>query len=207
MFLLWNAQTQKNSASGGRNRRNNKHITENKLVKVVLTSRGRKNMSNRKFIQVYRKRLPVRLKLATSSDLLIISKETWEKIGKPKMEKNYHEACDVSCAKLERESITNCNISFRGKIGKVKDFEFIGGDWLQFLTYGMNLLIQVCQSVKFANKNIGILKKKMKQKYQDLLTGELGICTKAKKLKCILCRKTRNNDGVPAECGYWYCSC
>ena len=47
---------------------------------------------------------------------------------------------------------------------------------LQFFDLWDESINSICQSVKFADKNIGILKKKMKQKCQDLFTGELGIC-------------------------------
>ena len=57
----------------------------------------------------------------------------------------------------------------------------------------------------------------MKQRYQDLFTKELRVCSKAKaslhvrdktkKSKCMLCKKTRHKGRVLAKCKHCYCSC
>ena len=102
---------------------------------------------------------------------MIISKENWKKIGASKMEKNYCEACGASGSKLKTEGIINSNVSFRGKTSKVKAY-IVQGLSLNLLELAYNFLglweesiNSICQSVKFAYMNIGILKKKIKQKY------------------------------------------
>ena len=51
-------------------------------------------------------RKPVSLKLDSHSDLMIISKKKkLEKIGAPKMEKNYREACGASSSKRKIEGV------------------------------------------------------------------------------------------------------
>ena len=54
------------------------------------------------------------------------------------------------------------------------------GDWIQFFDLWDESINSICQSVKFGDENFKILKKKMKQMYQDLFTVELRECPKAK---------------------------
>ena len=64
--------------------------------------------------KVYMNRIPVKLQLAQTT---IVSKETWKKIGTPKMKKNYCKAHGASGWKLKTKGVINCNVCFGGKTG------------------------------------------------------------------------------------------
>ena len=102
----------------GRNKKNNQPITKKESVNVLLASRGRK-IRQTKFVHM--NRIPVKLRSDTDSDLKRIS-NVEKKIGALKTEKNYREACGVSGSKLKIGDLINCDVSFRGKTGKLKAY-------------------------------------------------------------------------------------
>ena len=117
-----------------RNRRNNKHITENESVKVELASRRRKYRSNRKFVQVYKQNTcKTKIWYWFKHNNF---KRNLEKIGAHKRDKNYRKASSVSGSKLKIEGVINSDISFWGKTGEVKAY-IVQGLSLNLLVGGL----------------------------------------------------------------------
>ncbi len=95
--------------------------------------------SRRKYISLGLNKIPVRFQFDTASDITLISRNTWTKIGKPDLLKTKHVAQSASGNDIRLTGELNCSVSFRDKqfTGTCyvtdADLNLIGLDWIEEL--------------------------------------------------------------------------
>ena len=132
--------------------------------------------SRRKYISVGLNKIPVRFQFDTASDITLISRNTWTKIGKPDLLKTKHVAQSASGNDIRLTGELNCSVSFRDKqftgtwYVTDADLNLIGLDWIEEL----DLFIIPLKSVfnTFSLKSVQDIEKyftqTLKSKFSDV---------------------------------------
>ena len=142
--------------------------------------------SCRKYISVGLNEIPVRFQFDTASDITLISRNTWTKIGKPDLLKTKHVAQSASGIDIRLTGELNCSVSFRDKqfTGTCyvtdADLNLIGLDWIEELDRFTVPLKSVFNT--FPLKSVKDTEKYFTQtlKFSDIFREDLGCCTKIK---------------------------
>ena len=134
----------------------------------------------------------MRLQIDTASDITIISKENWLKLGCPEVIATEHLARNACGEALPLSSKLQCQISFNGTtintscyISDIPQLNILGIDWIDALKLFDELINTICSSVNVVQSN-GITSNqiqnyvtRLKEQYSEIFDGSLGLCTKA----------------------------
>jgi hypothetical protein len=94
---------------------NKKYDHKDNTKRVGLILNVNNVQSNRKFVNVEINSMPVVLQIDTASDITIISKDTWERIGKPELSPSTQTATDASANIIKFHGEFNCEIELNSK--------------------------------------------------------------------------------------------
>ena len=144
--------------------------------------------SCRKYISVGLNEIPVHFQFDTASDITLISRNTWTKIGKPDLLKTKHVAQSASGNDIRLTSELNCSVSFRDKqfTGTCyvadADLNLIGLDWIEELDLYTIPLKSVFNtfSLKSVQETEKCFTLTLKSMFSDVYQEDLGCCTKIK---------------------------
>ena len=141
-----------------------------------------------KYISVGLNEIPVHFQFDTASDITLISRNTWTKIGKPDLLKTKHVAQSASGNDILLTGELNCSVSFRDKqfTGTCyvidADLNLIGLERVEEL----DLFIVPLKSVfnTFSHKSVQDTEKyftqMFKSKFSDVFREDLGCCKEIK---------------------------
>lgn len=139
--------------------------------------------SNRKFVKVSINGKNVSLQLDTGADVTVISKQTWEQIGKPKMHKTNHIIKCATKRKLELLGEINCEISCNGLrkpgicyVTEVQNLNLLGIDWIDKFALGDLPINLICNKIETEDDKVI----EIRQKFKTVFQNKLGLCNKMK---------------------------
>ncbi|XP_058820892.1 uncharacterized protein K02A2.6-like [Topomyia yanbarensis] len=160
--------------------RNKKHPGSyaTKSVSLVINTVDKR----RRFVTVMLNGVNVRLQLDTGSDISIISKRLWEKIGKPPTVPANEQAATASGDRLQFLFKFSCDISFNGKqhTGQFyvveKPLYLLGIDLMDAFDLWSLPISTYCNNVTVPS----VTMQSLKSAYPRVFRSELGLCTKTK---------------------------
>ncbi|XP_058816915.1 uncharacterized protein K02A2.6-like [Topomyia yanbarensis] len=160
--------------------RNKKHpgSCATKSVSLVINTVDKR----RSFVTVMLNVVNVRLQLDTGSDISIISKRLWEKIGKPLTVPANEQAATASGDCLQFLFKFSCDISFNGKqhTGQFyiveKPLYLLGIDLMDAFDLWSLPISTYCNNVTVPSVTL----QSLKSAYPTVFRNELGLCTKTK---------------------------
>lgn len=138
-------------------------------------------VSKRKYVTVKINGVPVKLQLDTASDITIISRSVWERIGEPTLVPTHQPARSASGQQLKLLAEFECDMSFyestmSGKcfMSAVSDLNLLGIDWIEKFNLWNVPINAVCNSISSEAHTLQELKKSFPEVFKD----ELGLCNK-----------------------------
>jgi hypothetical protein len=171
------------------NTRNRQQYRKNFQSKSLFASFKVDFESRRQYLTVSINSIPVRLQLDTASDVTLISKSTWELLGKPVLSPTNHQAHSASGNTLKLTGELNCVVSFKDistpAICYLTDFSnlnLLGLDWIDKLNLMHVPLSTVCNNVQLETNSDTIkhFTNTIKTTFCDVFQSGLGCCTKVK---------------------------
>ena len=142
-----------------------------------------------KYIIVLINKRPVKFQFDTTSDITLISRSTWELLGKPTLKDTTHVACSASGNKIQLTGELIFDVSFKEKrnsdvcfITDSSNLNLLGLDFIEKLDLfkvPLNSIFNTCQVNSAADTDkhfMSILKAKFNNVFQE----GLGCCTKVK---------------------------
>lgn len=107
--------------------------------------------SKRKYVNLLVNEKPIRLQLDTASDITLISKNTWRKLGCPRIRPTEHVARNASGDIVKLTGEVTCNVQFKGHkftdvcyLTNRHDLDLLGLDWIEKIDVLNSLLNEVC---------------------------------------------------------------
>ena len=107
--------------------------------------------SKRKYVNLLVNEKPIRLQLDTASDITLISKNTWRKLGCPRIRPTEHVARNASGDIVKLTGEVTCNVQFKGHkftdvcyLTNRHDLDLLGLDWIEKIDVLNGLLNEVC---------------------------------------------------------------
>ncbi|XP_058837817.1 uncharacterized protein K02A2.6-like [Topomyia yanbarensis] len=160
--------------------RNKKHPGSyaTKSVSLVINTVDKR----RRFVTVMLNGVNVRLQLDTGSDISIISKRLWEKIGKPPTVPANEQAATASGDRLQFLFNFSCDISFNDKQHTCqfyvveKPLYLLGIDLMDAFDLWSLPISTYCNNVTVPSVTL----QSLKSAYPRVFRNELGLCTKTK---------------------------
>ncbi|CAH8589626.1 unnamed protein product [Dicrocoelium dendriticum] len=161
-------------------------------TKVVLAAFRTEFAGKRKYLTVKVNGIPVTLQLDTASDITIISRSTWRKLGRPAFKRTTLTAQNASGEPLRLDGEIECEVSFkelqlRGTIYLVSctDVNLLGIDWIEKLNLFNVPLNRVCAERNVTVHHTAIptppgqsISEQLQTKYACVFQSELGHCKK-----------------------------
>ncbi|CAH8609833.1 unnamed protein product [Dicrocoelium dendriticum] len=161
-------------------------------AKIILAAFRTELARKRKYVSVKVNGVPIMLQLDTASDITIISRSVWKRLGKPAFKRTTLTAKNASGGSLRLDGEIECEVSFnglnlRGTIYLVtsSDVNLLGIDWIEKLH-----LLDVPLSHICSENNVAVLRtavsnqpgqsiaELLQSKYACVFQSELGHCTK-----------------------------
>ncbi|XP_062713126.1 uncharacterized protein K02A2.6-like [Aedes albopictus] len=159
-------------------RRSNDKQFSTKTVVSVNSVQGK-----RRFVWVKLNNIPVRLQLDTASDITIVSKEVWERIGKPVAVPTLQNAKTASGEDLRLEFEFLCEVSLNESVstGHIyvsnNPLNLLGIDFIDKLDLWSLPMDKFCNLV---NGDVPVDAGSLQKVYPELFSPTLGLCTKTK---------------------------
>ncbi|CAH8603980.1 unnamed protein product [Schistosoma rodhaini] len=107
--------------------------------------------SKRKYVNLLVNEKPIRLQLDTASDITLISKNTWRKLGCPRIRPTEHVARNASGDIVKLTGEVTCNVQFKEHkftdvcyLTNRHDLDLLGLDWIEKIDVLNSLLNEVC---------------------------------------------------------------
>lgn len=145
--------------------------------------------SRRQYITLTINDIPVRLQLDTASDITLITRSTWESIGKPLVCSTNHQAHSASGNTLQLTGEVTCDVTFRNVhfegtcyLTNLPNLNLLGLDWMFKLNILTVPLTSVCNTLQLTpNEDISKhFSNHILSKFPSLFQSDLGCCTKVK---------------------------
>nr|CAH8866294.1 unnamed protein product [Trichobilharzia regenti] len=179
---------QKNSSV--RNRSSRFKPKQSPRVQTVFTTSKVEFASKRKYITLDINGKRIRLQLDTASDITVISRTTWRKLGCPQILPTEHVAKNVSGDILKLVGEINCQVQFGEHhfngvcyVTNYHDLDLLGLDWLDKLHIFNVPLNSVCSNVSSSPHNVvpgdvsdQSLLQRRRQKHASVFQDKLGCC-------------------------------
>ena len=163
-----------------------KKLKENKFKNTVNATTEKTSTTKRKFVDVVIENRKIKFQLDTGSDLTIINKASWERIGSPMLTTSKKIARGVTGEKLKFLGECYVNVTFLEKKMKLKTFvmdrsqNLFGTGWMESFDLWQIPINTFCNSVKGSSTSVDKLKKELKMKFPEIFSEGLGTCLKAK---------------------------
>lgn len=132
---------------------------------------------------------PIKFQFDTASDITLISRTTWESLGKPPLKDTTHVACSASGNKIRLNGELICDVSFKDKhfsgvcyITDSSNLNLLGLDFIEELDLfkvPLNTIFNTFQ-VNSAADTEKHFKSMLKAKFNNVFQEGLGCCTKVK---------------------------
>ncbi|XP_018396947.1 PREDICTED: uncharacterized protein K02A2.6-like [Cyphomyrmex costatus] len=142
------------------------------------------NASQRKFVSPNINGARVRLQIDSASDITIISKDNWERLGKPTLKPCTIQPGSASGHSLRLWGSFQCTMSFIDKTETGTCYvstrlNLLGIDWIEQLGLWNVPLASVCNAITI-DSSADDITSKAKSKFPQLFADGLGLCTKTK---------------------------
>ncbi|CAH8856144.1 unnamed protein product [Trichobilharzia szidati] len=199
---------QKNSSVKNRSR----HFKpkQSPRIQTIFTTSKVNFASKRKYITLRINGKSIRLQLDTASDITLISRTTWRKLGCPQILPTEHVAKNASGDILELVGEINCQVQFGENqfngvcyVTNYHDLNLLGLDWLDKLHIFNLPLNSVCSNVSSSPNNVvpghvsdQSLLQRLRQKHASVFQDKLGCC----KFTKVLMQKRRGREQQKKFC-------
>lgn len=139
--------------------------------------------AERKFVQTSINGAKIRLQVDTASDLTIISKSSWEKLGKPHLTTVSTQPGSASGHPVNIWGFFECQMALNGRVSTgtcsvSSRLDLLGIDWITKLGLWDVPLSSICNAIN-VQQSSG-LAKEAEKKFPQLFSPGLGRCTKTK---------------------------
>ncbi|XP_037036075.1 uncharacterized protein K02A2.6-like [Bradysia coprophila] len=170
-----------------KNQSPNKGTSSSKQCKPIFTVSKVDHTAKRKYIVVLINGCPIRLQVDTASDVTIISRENYKKLGHPSAIHCTELAQTASGAPLSLEIEFECKILFNDVdttgicyVSDAPDLNVIGNDWLDLFGLFDIPLNSVCNQIMKTSdsSNQHEFMENFRQTFSSVFDSTLGTCTK-----------------------------
>lgn len=162
---------------------------KNKTNKVQINQID--TVTRRKFITICMSGVPVKMQYDTASDITIVSRDTWLKIGQPKLSPTTCTAVTASQSAMRIPAEFECSVKFQDKlitticyITTVENCNLLGLDVMdKFRLHELpisSICNQVQQTSKITGKYQNDIQTEIKLRFPKLFSENLGLYTKSK---------------------------
>jgi hypothetical protein len=152
---------------------------------VYIVNHIAQHFSKRKFVPTFINGVSTKLQLDTASDITVISKQTWNNLGKPEIQKPTIQAINASGKPLGLFGEFQCEVSINGKtcqgrcfVTTAPDLNLLGIDWIDQFGLWSVPIDSICNQVQA--KSVDKLAREFQAKHTDVFKDSLGHCKKTK---------------------------
>lgn len=161
------------------------HPRKAKSRGVYIVNHIAQHSSKRKYVPTFINGVATKLQLDTASDITVISKQTWNYLGKPTIKKPSIEAMNASGKPLPLMGEFQCEVSINGKSGQGRCFvttaanlNLLGIDWIELFELWSVPIDSICNQVQA--KPVEQHVREFRAKHADVFNDSLGHCKKMK---------------------------
>ena len=136
---------------------------------------------NRKFVTVKINGIFIRLQIDSASDITIISRKTWIRLGEPQLQSTQQAARGASGDTLALLGQFRCTMTFQNTeqsgscyVTGVENLDLFGIDWITRFKLWDLPINAICSAVRTPAGNI----KDVQSLFPDIFDDQLGLCTK-----------------------------
>ena len=140
---------------------------------------------NRKFIAVNINNKPIQLQFDTASDITVISRNLWERIGRPHATATDFTANSASGNEMRITYEFDCDVTFNGNtergkcyVTELPDVNLFGIEWIDLFHLWEQPISSICHAVHTPTIQHRI--RKLELDFPSVFSTELGRCTKVK---------------------------
>ncbi|XP_058456755.1 uncharacterized protein K02A2.6-like [Malaya genurostris] len=156
-----------------------------KSRRIFIVNHIAQHSSKRKYVTTIINGVEVKLQLDTASDITVISKRTWNSLGKPSIKKPTIQAMNASGKPLHLFGEFHCDVTINGNTRKGRCFvttsinlNILGIDWIELFKLWSVPIDSVCNQVKTESVEQRICK--FKTQHAEVFNDSLGHCRKTK---------------------------
>ncbi|XP_058449298.1 uncharacterized protein K02A2.6-like [Malaya genurostris] len=156
-----------------------------KSRRIFIVNHIAQHSSKRKYVTTIINGVEVKLQLDTASDITVISKRTWNSLGKPSIKKPTIQAMNASGKPLHLFGEFYCDVTINGNTRKGRCFvttsinlNILGIDWIELFKLWSVPIDSVCNQVKTESVEQRICK--FKTQHAEVFNDSLGHCRKTK---------------------------
>lgn len=160
---------------------------------VVLATKSEHFFSKRKYVTIFFDGKPVKLQVDTGSDITLISRETWIKIGRPRYQPTCHNAKSASGTNITLLGVIQLPLTLGEKTMTGKCYvsgncntNLLGIDWIDKFGLWDLPLSTVCNMINspvprsLSSDFSRLCVKELRDTFSDIFEDKLGLCVKVK---------------------------
>ena len=132
---------------------------------------------------------PVKMAIDTGAEVSLINRETWQKMGSPKLKQSPCKLTVANGSSLHSYGVLKCEVglkeqTFRGECHVTDNCSLLGLDWIKEETEGLILNPELLNYEVFniqnenAKEAAAVLPSRLKRRFPKVIDDGLGLCTK-----------------------------